>query len=135
MNLFNIKEKHVFNIDLIDKQHQKIIDMINLLFKEISEKKPNSVIIESFNNIYTLAKNHFSEEEKLFEKHNFQLTKAHKKEHNDFFIVFDGYKERLKTDPSKAWVEISVFLKAWLDNHFENSDSDFSDFLKKQPKL
>jgi hemerythrin-like metal-binding protein len=54
------------NIEEIDKQHKKLIDVINVLFNAMIEGKTQNIIDTIIDDLIDYAKYHFSTEEKYF---------------------------------------------------------------------
>jgi hemerythrin len=102
-------------IDVIDKQHQRIVDYLN----ELSEandhgdlKATNHVIFELVD--YTLT--HFAFEEELQERASYPFLKAHKRVHEIFTKRVAEFQKRAEAGENVA-PELLSMLKIWLVNH------------------
>ena len=114
----------------LDDQHKSLITIINLLQEAITDHRQEEALSEIISNLKEYAIHHFESEEKLFTQFNFKFNKEHKKEHNDFKIILDGYTSRMKTSPVAVSEELLIFLKAWLINHIFTSDRKYISLFK-----
>jgi hemerythrin len=116
-------------IDVIDKQHQRIVDYLN----ELSEandhgdlKATNHVIFELVD--YTLT--HFAFEEELQERANYPFLKAHKRVHEIFTKRVAEFQKRAEAGENVA-PELLSMLKIWLVNHIKGDDADYAESVKE----
>ena len=81
-------------IDVIDKQHMRIVDFINELEVALKSKDKHSIkaVVDDCVD-YTLS--HFAFEESLQEEAGYQYCKPHKKVHELFTRKVAEYQERL----------------------------------------
>jgi hemerythrin len=116
-------------IEVIDKQHLRIVDYINEL-----DKANESGDISAVNHVlgelvdYTLS--HFSFEEELQEKANYPFFKAHKRVHEMFTKRIADFQQRAKKGENVA-PEILSMLKIWLINHIKGDDADYVESVLK----
>ena len=69
----------------IDKQHQKLVDMINDIHDAMRQRKAKDILGDIIAGLGDYAVKHFTHEEKYFARFNYPDSAAHKKEHDDFF--------------------------------------------------
>lgn len=111
-------------IQVIDKQHQRIVDYINKLHHAQqfhSREEVGDVLDELVD--YTLS--HFAFEESLMEDAGYAFINAHKKVHQLFIKRVADYQQRFKLGEDIA-DELLHTLRAWLINHIRNDDQDYS---------
>ena len=115
-------------IQVIDKQHQRIVDYINKLYHAQqfhSREEVGSVLDELVD--YTLS--HFAFEESLMEDAGYPFINAHKKVHQLFVRRVGDYQQRFKMGEDIA-EELLNTLRAWLINHIKNDDQDYSEDVR-----
>ncbi len=117
------------NVNTIDVQHQKLIDIVNSLFDAMSEGKGNDVLNDVFNGLLNYTVEHFSTEEKLMEQHNYPKTEFHKVEHSDLTRQAKDLYDKFKSGQATISVPTLNFLRSWLNNHILSSDKQFGDYL------
>jgi hemerythrin len=130
-------EKLSVDNELIDGQHQRLIEITNQVEKifRVEEKTlldyDEMVRILVKLNLYTL--NHFGMEEKLLEKFNYpeEQLKKHKAEHQ-YFIDFleDISVDKLNEKTDEVLLDIYAFLSNWILTHIRETDSKYKAFLK-----
>lgn len=121
-------------IDIIDKQHQRIVEYINKLDHVVRGKEQSHSYMDDLQSVvnelvdYTIT--HFAFEEEMMQKANYQFFNAHKKVHDVFTSKVASHQEKLKNgeDISK---ELMSELKTWLINHIKRDDRDYKEPVSK----
>ena len=117
------------DIDVIDNQHRRIVDYINLLDVAIINKdrqKMGEVIMELMN--YTIT--HFAFEESLMEKAGYPISEAHKLVHEAFTTHIKNYQKRFEAGEDVSRQLMSE-LQIWLTNHIKRDDLDYTPYVRK----
>ena len=115
-------------IDVIDKQHMRIIDYINDLERANAKGDRNGIqnVLDSLVD-YTLS--HFAFEESLQEEAGYKYVKPHKRVHELFVRRINEYVERFKAGDDVA-ADLHKTLSAWLINHIKRDDADYVSAVK-----
>lgn len=116
-------------IDVIDKQHRRIVEYLNEL-DEANDGGDMTVTKHVLNELidYTLV--HFSFEEDLQVKANYPYIKAHKRLHEMFTNRVLELKLRSENGENVT-PELLTMLKKWLVNHIKGDDSDYVESVSK----
>ena len=117
-------------IDVIDRQHQRIVEYIN----ELDEARSSGHKMEDIGKVidemvdYTLS--HFAFEESMQEEAHYPYFKAHKRVHQLFTSKVAQLQERysLGEDVSE---ELHKMLFNWLYNHIKRDDADYVEYVNK----
>lgn len=115
----------------IDKQHQKLVQLINDLHDAMREGKAKTVLGSILGELANYTVTHFNYEEMLFEKYNFPLATTHQNEHRKFIKTVSEFKAKFEEGNASVTLEIMNFLKDWLVNHIQGTDKQYSSFLNK----
>lgn len=110
--------------DLIDSQHQKLVDIINQLFDGISKRDAQFKIEEIFKELIAYTKYHFNAEEKMMMRTGSPLLILHKKAHQDFISKVNTLKLNSIIGDEKLKMEVFKYLKNWLTEHIMNVDKN-----------
>ncbi|HOM04479.1 MAG TPA: bacteriohemerythrin [Candidatus Kapabacteria bacterium] len=129
MAFINWNDSLKVNVDAIDIQYQKLVDIVNNLFDAMSEGKGNDVLNDVFNGLLNYTVEHFATEEKLMEQHNYPKAEFHKVEHSDLTRQAKELYEKFKSGQATISVPTLNFLRSWLNNHILSSDKQFGEFL------
>jgi len=131
LSLISWNDSMSVNVDEIDNQHKKLLDIINELHEAILKRKPRKILLKILGEMTDYSVYHFKTEEKYFDKFNYPDKKSHVKEHEDFInhiIEFtNGYKEQRIL----LSMDMINFLKDWLYNHIMEEDHKYSEFLNE----
>lgn len=117
-------------IDVIDRQHQRIVEYIN----ELDDARSSGHKMEDIGNVidelvdYTLS--HFAFEESMQEEAHYPFLKAHKRVHEMFVNKVASLQHRfsLGEDVSE---EMHKLLFNWLYNHIKRDDADYVESVKR----
>jgi hemerythrin len=117
-------------IQVIDKQHRRIVDYINKLYhaQQYDSREEISDVLDELVD-YTLS--HFAFEESLMEDAGYTYVNAHKKVHQLFIRRVGDYQQRFKLGEEIA-EELLHTLRAWLINHIKNDDQDYAGDVRKK---
>ena len=116
-------------IEVIDHQHQRIVEMINHLHVVRHGLEPMAVseVIDELID-YTLS--HFAFEEELMEEAGYPFSAAHKRVHEVFTKRVSEY--RLRFEAGEDIVDdLRSMLSRWLFNHIRNDDKAYADSVKR----
>jgi hemerythrin len=120
------------NIAEIDRQHQKLIVLINNLNDAMRQGKGKESLGKIITELVDYAATHFSLEEKYFAKFGYPQAAAHIKEHDTFVGKVKEFKKGFEDKKLSLTVEIMTFLSDWLLNHIKKSDKQYAPFLKSK---
>jgi hemerythrin len=115
-------------IDVIDRQHVRIVDYINDLEKanKKGDRQGIQAVLDSLVD-YTLS--HFAFEESLQEEAGYKYCKPHKRVHELFIRRINEYCGRFKAGEDVT-EELHKTLSAWLINHIKRDDADYVTAVK-----
>jgi len=116
-------------IEVIDKQHRRIIEYINEL-DTAHESGDLTVVNHVLGELVDYTLSHFSFEEELQEKANYPFFKAHKRVHEIFTKRVAEFQKRAANGENVA-PEILSMLKIWLINHIKGDDADYVESVVK----
>ncbi len=110
-------------IEVIDKQHRRIVDYINDL--EVANASGNKDSVRRvLDDLVDYTMSHFAFEESLQEEAGYKYAKPHKKVHDLFVRRVNDYVERFRLgeDVSDG---LHQMLTSWLINHIKRDDADY----------
>jgi hemerythrin len=111
-------------IDVIDKQHKRIVDYINQLHDASISGQQHEAIGEVIDELVDYTLSHFAFEESMQEEANYPFYKAHKKVHDLFVKRVSSYQERFKQGDDVS-EDLNNMLVTWLFNHIKRDDADY----------
>jgi len=131
MALFEWREEYSVNVDEIDQQHKKLIQMINDLHTAMKEKKAKDVIEDVLKRMESYVEEHFNTEEKYFDKFDYPEAEEHIQEHDQFVEKVEEFIEDYMDGKMMLSMKLINFLKDWLTNHIKGTDQKYSEFFNE----
>lgn len=132
MALFKWDDSLIFNIEIIDRQHEQLINAITKLEKAMLKGESKTVMGDIFNDLTLFLTDHFQTEEKLFELITYPEAESHREEHRGFIQKVNTFKDEFKDDKIGIAVEIMNFMCDWVVNHINNVDRKYADLIAQQ---
>ncbi|MCF6335567.1 MAG: bacteriohemerythrin [Spirochaetales bacterium] len=126
--LVSWNDSYSIGIPELDKEHRKLINLINTFLSAIHTNDEDLTIKSTFDNLIEYTREHFSNEEAFMVLHKYPGLRDHKKEHLKLT------KEVLQLNQDKSYIfpeNIADFLISWLTNHILESDKKYSEYILK----
>ncbi len=112
-------------IETIDKQHQRLVEIINELYDAVMQVKGQDAIKKTVNGMIEYTVVHFTTEEDIMQKINYTGYPEHKQEHESFKDKAIDLKNKLENDAFVLSLDILTFLKDWLTHHIKGTDQKY----------
>jgi hemerythrin len=132
MSLIEWTDSLSVGIEEIDKQHKRLIELINELHVAMRERRTRDVLGNIINGLKDYAVIHFSTEEKYFDQYNYLKSGSHKREHMAFINKVIAFKAGFDKGKLMLSMEIMDFLKDWLVNHIQKIDMAYASFFHEK---
>ncbi len=116
----------------IDKQHQKLIELINDLSDAMRQGKGKDILDKIISSLMGYAEAHFKLEEKYFDQFGYPETSSHQKEHLYFKQKVSEFKNKFDNGTLALSVDVMTFLSSWLQNHIKNVDKRYGSFFNEK---
>ncbi len=116
-------------IDSVDRQHKKLVTIINDLYDSMQVGKANDLMRKILADLAAYTVEHFSYEERLFRQHAYLGAASHQNSHG---LLVGQLKELQEKVDRGSPVSITAFsfLKRWLTEHIMKEDRQYSEFLR-----
>ncbi|WCE04066.1 bacteriohemerythrin [Pseudoxanthomonas sp. JBR18] len=116
-------------IEEIDRQHRRIVEMINQLHaaQRTHEQLAVGEVIEELVD-YTMS--HFAFEEELLEEAGYPFTAAHKRVHEVFIRRVNEFRLRFQAGEDVS-DDLKHLLSRWLFNHIRNDDKAYAEDVRR----
>jgi len=120
------------NIKLIDKQHKRLIEILNELYALAQTKASSEELSPIFNELLEYTVNHFDTEELYMQKFKFPEYPQHKAEHEKLKDQVLEFKAAFDEGSQTLSYELLDFLRKWLVNHIIGTDRRYMKFLNSR---
>lgn len=131
MSIFPWMKKYEVNVESIDTQHKKLVELLNKLAEEMSQGKGSDVLNAIFNELADYTIYHFADEEKYFDQINYPLSDEHKEKHRLFIEQLSGFRADFEIKKIGVSIEVMRFLKDWLIEHISKTDMGLGRMLNR----
>jgi hemerythrin len=132
MALINWNDTFSVNVAEIDRQHQKLVSMINELSDAMKLGKGKDVLGKIINSLINYTVDHFKIEERYFDRYKYSETNSHKMEHAVFVEKVSEFKNGYETGKLSLSIEVMNFLSTWLQTHIKDTDKKYSQFFNEK---
>lgn len=112
---------------LIDEQHQKLFDIVNILIKNVDGNQ--ELIKKTLVDLKTYCELHFSAEEAILEERNYPGLEDHKFEHRFFIRRVSSFHKEVVDENKKLSEKMIEFLGDWVKHHILEEDLDYKKYL------
>ena len=116
-------------LDSIDAQHHRLIDLINELHDAMLAGKAQEELKTILDGLLDYTKTHFGYEEKLMVENEYPEYEAHKAVHDALAAKVVELDEKLAAGEHMLSMEVMTFLKDWLTHHIMGMDKQYSPFM------
>ncbi len=116
-------------VELFDRQHARIVDMINLLISDPGATVRSETISELLDRLTKYADDHFRAEEELLEEHGYPGLARQKAEHNAYRIKIVALCQDTISHEDSVPVELLTFMTDWWIEHISKTDMQYRPFL------
>lgn len=129
MSIIAWKDVYETGIVALDKEHQGLVEQINLLYAAIREKRPDDVMLPIFDRLIVYTKQHFAHEESLLEKYNYADLALQREQHRALTQEVLDYRQQLVTGKRLSAMDVMGFLRSWLLEHIVEYDLRYGPYL------
>jgi len=123
-------------IAVVDRQHERLVGIINRLHEATMEGRGTEVIGGIIDELIIYTATHFSMEEKYFAQFEYPDAEEHKREHDALIekvsAFASDFEKALRSSRSDLAEELLQFLKIWWRYHMMETDSKFVALFKEK---
>jgi hemerythrin-like metal-binding protein len=113
------------NVKEIDEQHRYFVTILNKLYAASLSLGGQAKIPQLFMELGKYGTEHFSTEEKYFDKFNYAGAFEHKEAHKKFNAAIGQYAVRIKQGQDIT-LELLDFVENWLIDHLSSFDKKYT---------
>lgn len=117
-------------IPTIDREHKKLVALINDLFDGFQAGRGREVLGRVLDELIDYTATHFKHEEEFFRQTGYPQAAEHKGEHEKLVKTVLEVQAKYKTGEAVLTQDVMQFLKGWLVNHIMGSDKKYSAHLR-----
>ncbi len=128
-DLLQWKDEYSVGVETLDLDHKKLINLLNQFITAYDYAMSEEYERQALMDLVEYTKYHFSREEKLMEDSGYEDLVEHKKQHQQMVDKIVLLTEKYEKHGHACFNEICTFLKAWLINHINGTDKQYTEHL------
>jgi len=129
MDFIPWEDRYSVGNDYIDRQHQKLVDLINKLHKALRNGEGAEYTGSVLNDLAAYTRYHFSAEEGYLKQANYPGLEEHQAKHRKMTQQVRDLQQRFASG-EQLTMEVMDFLKNWLMLHIMKTDKKYTPYLK-----
>ena len=122
-------EEYSVGVKELDAQHQKIIELINMLADSSEGEGDLKSIAYVVNEMHSYIIDHFSTEERMLKKKKYPGLKAQRASHDAFIKEFSYICLEVSRDRSGAVKRLTEYLGNWWSSHILEEDMQYKGYF------
>lgn len=116
----------------IDKQHERLVSLINQLHKNMKLKLGNKKAADILNELVEYTVTHFGYEEKIMKEYKYEDSAEHTRKHAELIAKVGDFQKQFNQGSAMLTMDLMDFLKDWLVNHIKGTDRKYAPFFKSK---
>lgn len=116
-------------IDEIDEDHRKLVNIFNILNHSINDRDTPEYLATVLEELINCTVWHFSHEERLMLKYNYDRYEEHKAEHQDLIKSAKELQQKISQSGGLVANKDLEFLEQWLTEHILSADMKLGSYL------
>ena len=129
-DLFNWTTDLEVGNEFIDRDHKRLVQMINDFHSAMQEGRGNEVVGAVLRNLIIYTRDHFKREEDEMKRIGYYKSLTHHQEHTKLLTEVVNLQLEVDTGQQLLSTKVSRMLKAWLLDHIDKSDYALSLAIK-----
>ncbi len=131
MPLLDWEKKYSVDVEEMDEQHIKIIDLINKAHQMMTEGRAHIDLGCVIDQLLHYTEYHFALEEQYMKEAGYEGFDHQHEQHQFFISRIREYKEQYETGRVAASVKLVQLMMDWLINHITVTDRKYTEHFHK----
>lgn len=126
------RETYNIGVDVVDQQHQELVDKLNEFLDACIKQKGKEKIMETLSFLKDYTAEHFESEEAIMRRFNYPEYAEHKKDHDDFIATVEELEKGIMSQGPNilSTMKLNRTLTDWLLTHISKSDLKIGEYLR-----
>ncbi len=132
MAFFPWTDAYSTGIREVDTQHRKLVELLNELYEAMYVGQGREALGLILSGLLQYTRTHFRTEERLMQSHGFPEYPEHREIHEKMAARVMDLQTAFEQNRISNPIQISNFLKDWLQKHILGTDMKYAEFLKRK---
>lgn len=120
------------NVEEIDAQHRRLVELVNQLHEAMSQGKSREVMGQVLAGLLEYTRTHFAAEERIMIAHAYPGYRQQKDAHEALLQQVVDLRAKFLEGEVVISTEVMKFLKAWLTGHIQGMDKQLGVYLNSR---
>jgi len=129
LHLLSWQPEHNIGIEEADRQHRKMLDMMNEVHILSAQKHSSQSISQALEVLISYTEVHFDWEERFFDGYQYPKSEEHKEHHASLIAELRTHQRNIALGDQKAIDDELSHLNDWLLEHIKHGDRDYANYL------
>jgi len=129
LQLISWQTEHNIGIEEADRQHKKMLDMMNDVHILSAQNHSNQSISQALDVLISYTEVHFNWEETFFDRYQYPKSQEHKKHHASLIEELRDHQKNISVGDQKAINDELSQLNDWLLGHIKHGDRDYANYV------
>ncbi len=129
LQLLSWQTQHNIGIDEADRQHKKMLAMMNEVHIVSAQGHSNQSISQALEVLISYTEIHFEWEETFFDGYKYPKSQEHKNHHASLIEELRNHQKNIAVGDRKAIDNELSYLNDWLIEHIKHGDCDYANYL------
>lgn len=127
--MLNWENKLSIGVEQFDNHHKELVRLINELYDAKKNGEKTGYLKSLLFELLSYTKYHFTAEERVMDKHDYEEIELHKKEHDNLTLQVEKFINDYTLGKKNLDDQLFEFLKKWLIEHILDTDKKFGQYL------
>lgn len=132
MKTINWRDEFSVGVAEMDRQHKKLLAMINRLIEEQHTLTDQKTIADLLDGMIDYAEEHFRAEEYLMAEYAYDRKSWQEMRHKEFLEKTLSFMTAADIGPNILSVALLDFLSSWLVSHILTEDMQYKEFFRSK---
>jgi hemerythrin len=129
MALMTWESKYSVGVETLDNQHKAMMNALNELHAASMRGKAQEIAGPLLKQIASIARVHFSAEERLMESIRFPGLATHHGKHQELVEKLAEFVARHEKGDTTVYTQLLYFVRDWLTKHMQIEDQEYANRL------
>jgi len=134
MTFFPWEDRYRIGVDKIDLQHEKLVGLLNDLYNAMHAGEGRAALSRVLTGLTRYVETHFQTEEQIMRDRGYPDLALHRRKHEKMTQKVGDLQSAFESGKIISPVQISNFLKGWLQKHILETDRQFGDFCRMRDR-
>ena len=132
MTTISWTNKASINVEELDKQHEKLVELVNHVYDLDKTIGKGDVLDKAFDDLIEYTNSHFTREEELMDHYRHPEHLTHKKNHQELLQKLIEIRDMYYKGNKDIITGLALIFNSWLMDHLYSDDKKLGEYLNSK---